>query len=78
MKNLSDIAKSMSGDAGVQDLSLATSQLKLHSGVNFLGMDIDDAETLVRAQLLNYMISGRLWYVELIHLNQYGDIYSPI
>ena len=57
MKNLSDIAKSMSGDAGVQDLSLAPSQLKLHSGVNFLGMDIDDAETLVNIAYLNNMIS---------------------
>ena len=57
MKNLSDIAKSMSGDAGVQDLSLAPSQLKLHSGVNFLGMDIDDAETLVNIAYLNNMMS---------------------
>ena len=73
---LSDTGRRMSGDAGGQDLSFASSQLKLHSGVNFLPMDIHDAETLVRPQPLNYIMSGRLWYVELIHLNQYAGIYS--
>ena len=49
MKNLSDISKIMSDSAGLQDVSAAApGSLKLHSGVNFLGMDIDDAVTLVR------------------------------
>lgn len=48
MKNLSDISKTMSDSAGLQDVSAAApGALKLHSGVNFLGMDIDDAVTLV-------------------------------
>lgn len=47
MKNLSDISKTMCDSAGVQDMTAATGDLKLHSGVNFLGMDIDDAVTLV-------------------------------
>ena len=48
MKNLSDISKTMSDSAGLQDVSVvAPGDLKLHSGVNFLGMDIDDAVTLV-------------------------------
>ena len=48
MKNLSDISKTMCDSAGVQDMSVAPGSLKLHSGVNFLGMDIDDAVTLVQ------------------------------
>lgn len=48
MKNLSDVSKTMSDSAGLQDVSAAApGALKLHSGVNFLGMDIDDAVTLV-------------------------------
>jgi hypothetical protein len=47
MKNLSDISKTMCDCAGAQDMTAATGDLKLHSGVNFLGMDIDDAATLV-------------------------------
>lgn len=47
MKNLSDIAVKMSDNVGTQDASLAIELVKLHSGVNFLPMDIDDAATLV-------------------------------
>jgi hypothetical protein len=47
MKNLSDIAVRMSDNVGTQDPTLSPELLKLHSGVNFLPMDIDDAATLV-------------------------------
>lgn len=49
MKNLSDIAVRMSDNVGTQEPSLSPELLKLHSGVNFLPMDIDDAATLVRS-----------------------------
>jgi hypothetical protein len=49
MKNLSDIAVRMSDNVGTQDPSLSPELIKLHSGVNFLPMDIDDAATLVRS-----------------------------
>lgn len=60
MKNLSDISRTMCDSAGVQDMTAATADLKLHSGVNFLGMDIDDAATLVWYSLLtlNFIINN--------------------
>lgn len=60
MKNLSDISKTMCDSAGVQDMTAATGDLKLHSGVNFLEMDIDDAVTLVWYCLLtlNFTINS--------------------
>ena len=51
MKNLSDIAQKMSDDAGVKN-SECCDTVKLHSGVNFIALDIDDAETLVRNQII--------------------------
>ena len=54
MKNLSDIAKKMEDDAGVKtaDSNVSTSAstsaaVRLHGGVNFISLDIDDAATLV-------------------------------
>ena len=51
MKNLSDIAQKMSDDAGVKN-SENCDTVKLHSGVNFISLDIDDAETLVNNQII--------------------------
>ena len=51
MKNLSDIALKMSDDAGVKN-SESCDTVKLHSGVNFISLDIDDAETLVNNQII--------------------------
>ena len=51
MKNLSDIAQKMSDDAGVKN-SESCDTVKLHSGVNFISLDIDDAETLVNNQII--------------------------
>ena len=46
MKNLSDVAQKMSDDAGTE-CSDSNDTVRLHSGVNFISLDIDDAETLV-------------------------------
>ena len=51
MKNLSDIALKMSDDAGVKN-SESCDTVKLHGGVNFISLDIDDAETLVNNQII--------------------------
>ena len=51
MKNLSDIALKMSDDAGVKN-SECCDTVKLHGGVNFIALDIDDADTLVRNQII--------------------------
>ena len=51
MKNLSDIAQKMSDDAGVKS-SESCDTVKLHGGVNFISLDIDDAETLVNNPII--------------------------
>lgn len=55
MKNLSDVAARMSDNIGTQDPSLSPELLKLHSGVNFLALDIDDAATLVSSLIVSFL-----------------------
>ena len=79
MKNLSDIAKKMEDDAGVKtaDSNVSTSAsaaVRLHGGVNFISLDIDDAATLVSTlnaalPILNSLSSSALiFYVILLFI----------
>ena len=81
MKNLSDIAKKMEDDAGVKtaDSNVSTSAststaVRLHGGVNFISLDIDDAATLVSTlnaalPILNSLSSPALiFYVILLFI----------